>query len=186
MPKTPTKKSSSQTPTNPPRNLNQVADSSRQWYQHAVARGFLPSSNLDDALAPTLLPARRPVDIPLLPQPSGLSKLGREGSRVVSAIINILKQRPGLWEEAEFIEAYKATYHIQYRVDAYRRLVRIHEDTPDDFPLLSSRYVRTFIKRQGRSQLKLHLDVNTDTILTDLGDDLLSDILAYTECHWYV
>ncbi|KAG0022713.1 hypothetical protein BGZ81_008430 [Podila clonocystis] len=189
MPKGQSKTPSSSKSLNLTRSLGQGRSSGQISAQHNVhtpARTFLSLADWGGP-PPTLglLPPRRPVDIPLLPQPPGLSELGREGARIVSAIINILKQRNSSWALAEFIKGYKTTYRIQYRVDAYRRMEQLTEDNPDEFPLLTSAYVGQFIKQLGRSRLKLRSDVNTDTILTDLGNDLLSEIFTYTECHWY-
>ncbi|KAG0010689.1 hypothetical protein BGZ82_003315 [Podila clonocystis] len=155
MPKGRSKTPSSGKSLNLIRSLGQRGSSGEISAQHYV---HIPAISLADwagSLTPGLLPPRRPVDIPLLPQPP------------------------------EFIEAYKTTYRIKYRIDAYRRMEQLTEDIPDEFQLLTSAYVGQFIKRMGRSRLKLRSDVTTDTILTDLGHDLLSDILAYTECHWY-
>lgn len=114
--------------------------------------------------------------------------MAREGARVVSAIVNVLKTQDGYWDQQMFVDEYIREYAIQQRVDAYRRHARFFEAQLDEFDVLALRCVSKFIlyKKQERPRLKLRPDVDTETLIEELGDETLRDIFCLTDCHWRV
>ncbi|KAF9290735.1 hypothetical protein BGZ74_000464 [Mortierella antarctica] len=161
-------------------------------YKRAVARGFVSPSDLESGNSSTTVPVLPIVIssafVPLLPAPKGLSDCARGGARVVSGLINVMSQHEGQWTENDLKDEYKRAYKLQQKIDAYKTLVRLDNDDQVMFPLLSARnYVQDFINEKHRrsgSLFQLRADLDPDTILTELGEELLEEIFCHTECHW--